>query len=79
LKTSAKKAARKIKDLPESTCLDGLHFRDPKTGTEGYWASQWGYILGGAGVFYREDPKSSQLFTLCLDRLQDALEFEVIP
>jgi len=69
---------KKIKDLPESTDLGGIKFHDPKTGTMGYWNSQWGYEDGKAGVWYNKDKKSTRVFPLFLDRLQEALEFEVI-
>jgi len=78
VKTPANKPAKKIKDLPPSTDLGGLKFRDPQTGTVGYWVSQWGYPEGKAGVFYKTDPKSTKIFPLFLDKLEEALEFEVL-
>lgn len=77
MKTSKRKAARiKIKDLPKDGNLRGIKFHDPKTGTTGYWYSQWGYPDGKAGVWYKTDMKSTQIFPLFLDDLKEALEFE---
>jgi len=73
-----KEVKKKIKDLPPNASLGGIRFRDPKTGTVGYWSSQWGYPDGKAGIWYRTDPKSTQVFPLFLDDLKEALEFEVI-
>ena len=82
MKTSAKISAKrpakkKIKDLPPGISLGGVHFRAPD-GTEGYWESQWGYPGGEAGIWYRKDRKSTQVYPLFLDDLKEALEFEVI-
>ena len=68
----------KIKDLPNETNLDGVKFFDPKTKTTGYWCSQWGYADGKAGIFYKKDMQSTQVFPLFLDNLKDALEFTVL-
>jgi hypothetical protein len=68
----------KIKDLPQDTNLRGVKFRDPKTKTTGYWYSQWGYDDGKAGVWWKRDMASGQIFPLFLDNLREALEFEVI-
>lgn len=79
MKTSANKPAKKkIKDLPPGISLGGIKFRDPKTKTVGYWESQWGYPDGKAGIWYRTDRKSTQVYPLFLDNLKEALEFEVI-
>lgn len=78
-KRSAKKAAkRKIKDLPKDTNLWGVKFYDPKTGTKGFWYSQWGYENGKAGVWWKKDMKSGSIFPLFLDNLKESLEFEVM-
>jgi hypothetical protein len=68
----------KIKDLPMGKSLEGVHFRIPGTKVSGYWRSQWGYPDGGAGVWYRKDPKSTQVFPVFLHDLKEALEWEVI-
>jgi hypothetical protein len=68
----------KIKDLPGNPNLRGIKFHDPKTGTTGYWYSQWGYPDGKAGIWWKKDMKSGAIFPLFLDDLKEALEFEVI-
>ena len=69
---------RKIKDLPEDINLRGVKFYDPKTKTRGYWFSQWGYENGKAGIFWKKDMKSTQIFPLFLDDLKESLEFYVV-
>jgi hypothetical protein len=69
---------RKICDLPPGANLCGVKFHDPKTGTTGYWFSQWGYENGKAGVWWKEDMRSSSVFPLFLDNLKQALEFYVM-
>ena len=73
-----KSAKRKIKDLPKNINLRGVKFHDPKTGTTGFWYSQWDYKGGKAGIWYKTDMKSGQVFPLFLDKLEEALEFEVL-
>jgi len=73
-----KKAKKKIKDLPEHTNLMGVKFHDPKTGTKGYWFSQWGYKDGKAGVWWKKDMRSGQVYPLFLDDLKESLEFYVL-
>lgn len=68
----------KIKDLPPQTSLTGVHFHDKRSGTKGYWISQWGYENGKAGVWFKRDMKSTNIYPLFLDNLKEALEFEVI-
>ena len=75
--TAVKKPSKKIKDLPDNISLGNVHFRAPD-GTEGYWVSQWGYENGKAGIWYKNDPKETQMFPLFLDNLREALEFEVL-
>jgi len=77
MKRSAKIPATRIKDLPPNASLGGVKFRAPD-GTVGYWSSQWGYPDGKAGIWYRTDLKSTQVFPLFLDNLREALEFEVV-
>ncbi len=78
-KRSAKKAAKmKLKDLPQDINLRGVKFHDPKTGTTGYWYSQWGYEGGKAGVWWKKDMESGSIFPLFLDDLKEALEFTVL-
>jgi hypothetical protein len=43
-----KSPAKRIKDLPEDSTLENVHFRAPD-GTTGHWVSQWGYEGGRAG------------------------------
>jgi len=64
----------KIKDLKGS--LSGIKFLHPKTGEVCIWKSQWSYPEGKAGVWYKKDA-STQIYPLCLDKLTEALEFEV--
>ena len=79
MKTSARKAAKKkIKNLPKDINLRGIKFHDPKTETTGYWYSQWGYPDGKAGIWWKKDMKSTQIFPLFLDDLKEVLEFEVV-
>lgn len=73
-----KKQKKKIKDLPPNTSLGGIKFRDPKTKTTGYWFSQWGYEGGKAGVWWKKDMRSGQVYPLFLDDLKESLEFEVL-
>ena len=73
-----KKATTKIKDLPGDTSLRGVKFHDPKTGTTGFWYSQWGYEGGKAGIWWKKDMKSGQIFPLFLDNLKEAHEFIVL-
>lgn len=68
----------KIKDLPEHKNLEGVKFYDPITGTTGYWFSQWGYKDGKAGIWYKKDLGSTRVFPLFLDKLEEALEFNVV-
>ena len=72
-----KKATTKIKDLPQGTGLRGVKFHDPKTGTTGFWYSQWGYEGGKAGIWWKKDMRSDTMFPLFLDNLKEAHEFEV--
>lgn len=67
-----------LKDLQKNITLTGVKFRDPKTKTVGYWYSQWGYEEGEAGVWYKKDMKSGQVFPLFLKNLKEALDFEVL-
>jgi hypothetical protein len=79
MKSPAKGSAKKkIKDLPPNDSLTGVKFHDPRSGTKGYWYSQWGYENGKAGIWYKRDMKSGAIFPLFLDNLKEALEFEVL-
>jgi hypothetical protein len=73
-----KKIKKKIKDLPKQMSLQGVKFYDPKTKTKGCWFSQWGYEDGKAGIWWKKDMKSGQVFPLFLDNLKESLEFEVL-
>jgi len=68
----------KIKDLKDGSVLKGVKFLHPDTGAVCIWHSQWGYPDGGAGVWYKKDVNSTQVFALTLDNLKETLEFEVI-
>ena len=63
----------KIKDMPGNGSLGGLRFKHPETGETCIWMSQWGYPNGKAGVFYRKDANSTQIFPLPLDDMTEAL------
>lgn len=72
------KEIQRIKDLDPKVSLGGVKFKHPETGEICIWVSQWGYPDGKAGVFYKKDESSSQRFPLCLDNIQEALEFELV-
>jgi hypothetical protein len=72
-----KKKTKRINDLPSNTSLDGVRFKHPETGEVCIWASQWGYPNGEAGVFYKKEGNPTQLFTIQLKDLQEALQFEL--
>lgn len=61
-----------IKDLPQDEGLRGQAFIHPKTGERVYWHSQW-----QAGVWFKRDMASAQVFPLHVNQLIDSLEFEV--
>ena len=65
----------KIKDLEGN--LGNVQFLHPDTGEVCIWHSQWGYPGSGAGIWYKKDINSRQVFVLPLDNLKEALEFEV--
>ncbi len=67
----------KIKDIKGNRSLSNLAFKHPETGETCYWRSQWGYEDGGAGVFYTKKPGDTRVFVIGLDKLTDALEFEL--
>lgn len=67
----------RLKDLPQDQSLGGVRFKHPQTGATCIWCSQWGYKDGKAGVWYKTDEKSTQIHPLFLDKLEEALEFEV--
>lgn len=50
----------KIKDIKGD--LRGLKFYLPTTGDAVYWWSSWGYPDGEAGIWYKEDMDSSQIY-----------------
>jgi hypothetical protein len=68
----------KIKDLPKNKSLINIKFKHPKTGETCFWLSQWGYPEGKAGVWYKKDLGSDRVFPLSLNKLEEALELEVI-
>lgn len=65
----------KVKDLPKNQSLTGILVKTPK-GVIGYWKSQWGYENGKAGVWL-SDGKSSRIYPQFLNKLKEALEWEV--
>ena len=72
-------AIKYIKDLPENESLTGVRFYDPKSGTVGYWYSQWCYDPPGkAGIWWKEKMGDSRTYPLFLDQLKEALEFQVV-
>lgn len=73
-----KKKIKYINDLPSNTSLDGVKFKHPETGEVCLWASQWDYSpKGEAGVFYKKEGNPTQLLTIQLKSLQEALKFEL--
>lgn len=62
----------KIKDLPKDKPLGGVVFLHPQSGERCIWTSQW-----QRGVWFKKDAASAQVFPLSLEKLEDALEFEV--
>ncbi len=65
----------KIKELKGDINLGGLKVKTPN-GVIGYWKSQWGYKEGKAGVWL-SDGKSDRIYPQFLDKLEDALEWEI--
>jgi hypothetical protein len=74
----AKKVVRTLRDCPPNQSLGGVRFKHPLTGQTCIWYSQWGYENGKAGVWYKTDATSSQIFPLFLDKLEQALDFELV-
>ena len=64
---------RTINDLPTNQSLGGIKFKHPETGDTCIWASQW-----NKGIWYKKNEKDSQLFTIFVDKLEDALKFELV-
>lgn len=62
-----------INDLPPDKNLDGVKFKHPETGETCIWRSQW-----NKGIFYKKNAADTQVFTIFVDDLMDALKFEVI-
>jgi hypothetical protein len=72
----------KIKDLPSDRNLRGIKVKIPLGHPEcslevGYWWSQWGYENGKAGVWVKESPTESRIYPVFLDKLEEALEWEI--
>lgn len=63
----------KIKDLPDTVSLNSVRFKHPTTGEACTWVSQW-----AKGIWYKTDIKSSQMHPLFVEKLEEALEFEVV-
>ena len=63
----------KIKEICDDRSLGGLKFKHPETGEAVFWHSQW-----EKGIWYRKDDASSRVYPLFVEKLEDALEFEVI-
>jgi len=70
----------KIKELDSKQSLGGLRFKHPETEEECIWTSQWGYIDGKAGVWYKKpnDKNPDQVYPIHMDKLEEALEWEVV-
>jgi hypothetical protein len=73
----------KIKDLPKDVNMRGVLFKIPKGHPEcplkkGYWYSQWGYVDGKAGVWVKKSMSEGRIYPLFLDKLIEALEFEIV-
>ena len=66
----------KIKDLPNVN-MRNIKFKAPD-GRVYYWHSQWGYPDGKAGIWAKKDLGSDRVFPIFLDKLSDALEFEIV-
>ena len=63
----------KIKDLPEDTDLRHVQFTFPGDGKKYYWYSQW-----NKGVWGKTSPGDSRMYPLCINDLEEALEWEVV-
>ena len=66
----------KIKDLPDRN-MKHLKFKAPD-GEVYYWHSQWECPEGKAGIWGKKDLKSDRIYPIFLDKLSEALEFEVV-
>ena len=64
---------RTINDLDPNKNLGGVKFKHPKTGETCIWVSQW-----GKGIFYKKKPKDTQVFTIFVEDLTEALKFETV-
>jgi len=69
----------KIKEMEDNPVLGGVKFKHPDTGETCIWASQWGYPDGKAGVWYKkpDDENPDQVYPICLDKLEEALEWDL--
>lgn len=68
-----KSKIKTINDLPDDISLGGVKFKHPETGEVCIWSSQW-----EKGVWYKKNKDDTQIFPLFVDKLEDALKFEVI-
>ena len=72
----------KIKDLPKNTNMGSIKVRVPANidceVREGFWHSQWGYPEGKAGVWLKSDINSSRIYPVCIDSLEQCLEWDVL-
>ena len=66
----------KIKDLDKNEFIVGKKVKTHE-GIIGYWHSQWGYPDGKAGVWLKSSPDDTQIYPQFLDKLKDALEWEI--
>ena len=73
-------AIKKIKEMDKKTSLGGVRFRHPETGEVCIWASQWGYLEGKAGVWFKKpyDDNPDQVYPICIDSLEEVLEWELV-
>ena len=70
----------KIKELDPSKSVGGVIFKHPETGEACIWTSQWAYPEGKSGIWFKKpgDEQPDRVYPLTLDKLEEALEFEVV-
>jgi len=61
-----------VKDLPQDNSLEGVIVRTPD-GIIGRWRSQW-----NKGVWLKCDDSSNKMTPISVDKITDALEWEVL-
>ena len=75
----------KISELPSTENLQDKLIKIPLKGEanphklkQGYWASQWGYPDGKAGIWFKKSLSGTRLYPVFLEQLKDCLEWDVI-